>query len=281
MDIPELLCGYPDQWEAFRSRHLTFLERLPNLKAALDLALCRSFTSTCPADRLIFTMGHLCAEDFWEVGLLCANGYGVGALKLLRSFYEVAVTMAYLSKNPSEVDDFLDYHWVSQHKLVKAIEDSFGAGRFGRDIFGQTKEEYARVKDNFRVPICKKCGTPRMNHNWNKLDMVSMAKKTRFGADIIPGYYEPMMQAHSTVHAIISRFSKTTDDLIKFDQGAQPEQADRALMTAHRLILGVLVTHEEFFRLKTLELPLQTCRKDFLDTWRKENPDDPSEIYAS
>lgn len=62
MNDLELICGYPDQWEAFRSRHSTFLERLGNLKKALDVALIRSYASTGPADRVIFTMGRRCAQ---------------------------------------------------------------------------------------------------------------------------------------------------------------------------------------------------------------------------
>jgi hypothetical protein len=271
MNDMELVCGYPNQWGAFRSRHLTFLERLGNLKGALDLALIRSYTSTGPADRVIFTMGRLSAEDFWEIALLCANGYGVGALKLLRSLYEVAITMAYLSDNPSEVDAFLNYHWVSQHRLMEAIKSSFGTEGLRQDGFKQTEEEYARVKDDFLVTVCAKCDTKRVNHTWTKLDVVSMAKKTIFGALVIPGYYEPMMHAHSTVNAIITRLEETDGDVIGFNPDAQPKHADRALMTAHNLILGVLETHKKFFGLEALEQPLQICYSDFMEIWKKDN----------
>ncbi len=35
---------------------------------------------------------------------LAGNGYGYGALKLLRSLFEHAVTLAFLSENPTQVD---------------------------------------------------------------------------------------------------------------------------------------------------------------------------------
>jgi hypothetical protein len=53
-----------------------------------------------PEDRTVFVLGRLCMEDFFEIIQLAGNGYGFGALKLVRSLYERAVTMAFLSGQP-------------------------------------------------------------------------------------------------------------------------------------------------------------------------------------
>lgn len=184
---------------------------------------------------------------------------------------DIELVCGYLSDNSSEVYAFLNYHWVSQRRLMEAIKSSFGTGGLRQDGFKQTEEEYTKVKDDFLVTVCAKCQTKRVNHIWTKLDVVSMAKKTIFGAFVIPGYYEPMMHAHSTVNAIITRLEETECDVIGFNPDAQPRHADRALMTAHNLILGVLETHKKFFGLEALEQPLQICYSDFVDIWKKDD----------
>jgi hypothetical protein len=53
--------------------------------------------------------------------LLAGNGCGLGAQKLLRGLYERAVTAAHLIQHLDEVEAYLNYHRVAQHKLLSAI----------------------------------------------------------------------------------------------------------------------------------------------------------------
>ena len=267
MDQP-LICGYPDQWRDFQQRNAKFLARLGNLTTALNLAFIRTFGSTGPEERTIFTMGRLCSEEFFEIALLAANGYGYGALKLLRSLYERAVTMAYLSDNPTETDAFLNYHAVAQYKLMHALKEGFGADVLPPHIVEQTEREYAKVKKDYMV-ACPKCGAQRVNHTWSKLDLVSMAKKTVFGKLVVLGYVVPMSHTHSTVHALLSRLEETDNGGMGFNPDPQPKKADQALMTAHNIILGVIETQKKFFGLEQLEGALQICLQDFEDIWAK------------
>ncbi len=85
-------CGFPEEWQDFEKRHRLFLERFPNLVAALNTAFIRRATLSEHIDKFIFLYGRLCCEDFFEVGLCCGNGYGAAAMKLVRSLYERAIT---------------------------------------------------------------------------------------------------------------------------------------------------------------------------------------------
>ena len=271
----KLICGFPDQWKAFQERNHAFLARFKNLKDALDLTFIRTFASGGPEARVVFTMGRLCSEDFFEIALLAANGYGYGALKLVRSLYERAVTMAFLSENPTEVDAFLNYHAVAQFKLMRAINETFGPDALSKEAVEQTEREYATFKDDYLVTQCAKCGTTRINHTWHKLDVVSMSKKTVFGPMIVPAYYIPLSHAHSTVHALLSRIEETSDGGMGFNPDSQPHEADKALMTGHNILLGVIETQKNFFKLSELDAPLQTCLQDFVDVWKRDRGDAP------
>lgn len=267
LEVQQLICGFPEEWREFQRRNGRFLARLPNLKRALDVAFIRTFSSDGPEGRTVFTMGRLCSEEFFEITLLAANGYGYGALKLLRSLFERAVTMAYLCDHPSEVDAFLNYYAISQRKMIRAITDSFGPDAIPQQALEEVEQAYANVKGRYLV-ACPECGATRVNHTWTKLDVVSMAKKTIFAPLVVMGYYDPMSHSHSTVHALLTRIEETNDGAMGFNPDLQPQKADEALMTAHNIILGVLEMQKRFFGLHDLKESLDACGQDFMDIWK-------------
>jgi hypothetical protein len=197
--------GYPDQLEDFEERNAKFIDRFPKLKIALDMAFVREFTAATPADRTIHMLGRLCIEDFMELLCLAADGYGVGALKLLRGLYERVVTAAYLANNPDETDLFLDFRFVSRHKALQAYIQGGTPGQEWLDKAAKAKTGFEAVKARFEVDDCKKCGTKRTNYTWSKLDFVSMAKTTGIGKLLAHAYYEPLNHAHGTAEAFMLR----------------------------------------------------------------------------
>jgi hypothetical protein len=108
--------GFRQEWGHFANSHQLFLKCFPNLQAALRTAFIRKGTLVQLVDRIIYFTGRLCAEDFMEVLLLCGNGYGIGAMKILRGMYERAVTARYLHANPpsaiTERRGGFDTHWL-------------------------------------------------------------------------------------------------------------------------------------------------------------------------
>ena len=169
--------GIPEEQTEFIKRHSLFFDRFPNLRSAFYTAFIREMSTAEPVDRVVFYLGRLCVEDFLELLLLCGNGYGIGAMKILRGMFECAVTASYLQQNSEEAENFLDYHWIAKHKLAQAIKETMGTDAIPKDIFEKFKENYQSVRPKFMVTDCKKCGTQRLNHTWTKLDFVSMARK--------------------------------------------------------------------------------------------------------
>jgi hypothetical protein len=262
---PQVTFGFEDQWQEFYQRNEEFLLRLPNLKAACDLSFHRELDDSQLIDRVLFMLGHECEGDFFEILLLAGNGYGIGALKLLRGLYERAVTLVYLSEHPDEVERFLNYFAVSQHKLLEAIRSSYGRDTLADDE--RTKEQegfYKKVCDDYRVTACKTCGTTRINHTWNKLDLVAMAHATGgLGKLIVPAYYWPLRHSHPTVSGMLARVEELPSGGIGFNTEQQPKEADSAVRLAHTILLTVLETQQKHFKLDVLKGPLQTCFKDF------------------
>jgi hypothetical protein len=262
--------GNSAEWRDFTKRHAVFQDRFRNLQSALDIAFVRVIEKSDVTDRMVFFSGRLCAEDFMEILLLCGNGYGVASLKIVRGMYERAVTARYLHLHPEETRNFLDFHWVQQHKLANAIRRTFVDPVLSEDAIKTVESNYIRVRDQFVVTVCKECKRQDVNYTWSKLDFVSMANAVgSLGSLIVPAYYLPTRQAHSTMGAILSRLKHGEDELMEFDEGPQRETADEALITAHNILLNILDLQKEHFALESLNETLQTCFRDFMETWKE------------
>src|ERR1700722_1401564 len=94
--------GSRDEAKEFIERHRLFFDRFPNLKEALRVAFVREFATEANADKVVFYSGRLAVEDFNEMLVLSGNGYGAGALKLLRGMFERLVTAHYVHTHPTE-----------------------------------------------------------------------------------------------------------------------------------------------------------------------------------
>ncbi len=260
--------GNSKEQKDFLSRHSDFFKRYENLKKALEIAFLRKIHGDKLEDTAIFYLGRLCVEDFMEIMLLCGNGCGIGAMKILRGMYERAVTAYYLHLCPEETENFFDYYWVAGHKLGNAIEKCFGESLIPRDKKEQVEIEFNRVREKYMVTDCKKCGTKKLNHTWSKLDFVTMAYLTgSLGKSIIDAYYVPTSQIHSTVHSILSRLEPAGEG-ITFQHDAQRKDADIAFITAHSILLQTLDLQKEHFNYDPLKVPFQKCFKDFMEIWR-------------
>jgi hypothetical protein len=263
--------GYPEEWSDFSLRHQEFLKRSENIWKAIDTAFRRSHEHLELLGKVTYFQGRLVVEEFMEILLLCGNGYGIAAQKILRGMYERAVTSRYLTTHPEEVQNFLDYHKVTSHKVLSAIEQSVPQDLFTPQHAAQIRAEYDAVKGHFLISDCKTCETFRLNHTWSQVDIVSMARKTKnLWPLIVPGYYLPMTEAHSTTGAIFARidFESLDANGLAFVPEAQRDRADKVLPVAHVVLLDALQLQREFFKIEALEPLLQTCMHDYSEIWK-------------
>ncbi len=271
-DAPLSLYGFAEASTAFDRRHPHWSAVLGRLWQTINIASTRRQTMSGSIDKFVYFYGNLVAEDFMELFLMAVNGYGYGAMKLLRSMYEHTVTLKYLHDHPDELQAFFDFDRVQQYKLMKPILETFGEGVLPTDVVEETQRRYAEVKDKFMMKSCKSktCDERRVGHTWSKLDFVSMAKTTgAIGSLIVPGYFMPLRHAHSTVRAMTERLGHG-DGHMGFNRELQPEEADQALMTAHNCVLVALEIQDERFKIPGLKSAVENCVRDWALIWSPE-----------
>lgn len=271
--------GSAEEQADFLERHDLFMRRFPNLQRTFEAAFIRQFSSAEPADRVVFSLGRLCIEDFMEILVLSGNGYGIGALKILRGMYEKAITALYLHAKPEEAENFLDYYWIAQHKLAQAVIETFGEEVLPKDKLEETYKMYEQVKDKFMVTACRKCDSKQLNHTWSKLDFVSMARAAgSLGKFIVPAYYLPLQHTHATIRAILARLEEVGEDGIAFTGYAQKKEADDALRLGHLIALNTVTLQREHFKLESLRSELDVCNADYLEIWHGSPKDKPASV---
>lgn len=263
--------------DTFCGTHPNFIGLLSNLWVLLDKVFVRVFTSRGSADGVVFHLGRSCADDFSEIFVLCDNGYGIGGLKLLRSFYECVVTMAYIAMNPDKAEDFLGYHAIHEHKELNCLKEflEYAPPEQRRDITTIFSEEdikyvekkFQETKGRYQEPLCRKCGTSRTRLQWTELDIPTMAKKVGMGAFYFTCNYLPLLYGHSTFSAIRKQLAekKNPGDAIR-DPSAQHKAVNLALQGAHSLILQTIEIQNTFFGL-ALDNECSARLHDFTTFW--------------
>ena len=259
--------GFQEEWKVFFDKHPLWPEKYKLLTSTLTKIFIREITTISPADRVVFHLGRLCVEDFNEIFLLCGNGYGIGGLKILRGLYERVVTLGYISDNPNQAEPFLEYHHIHKGKMLIHAEKIFD---LEKDIDAKelvtAKENYKIYKDKFQEIDCKICKTKRTMFSWSKLDTLSMAQKIGLDGLYFPGFFYPTLQAHATPTSLMARIKVRENGNISFDEGAQHEWASKSLITAHNLMIYVLMIQNTYFKLN-IDSEIEERRNDFQEMW--------------
>lgn len=133
----------------------------------------------------------------------------------------------------------------------------------------QIETAYSKAKEKYQEVLCKKCGTTRTRLSWSELDLLSMARVAGLEKSYLQCYYDPTLQAHTTFSALVSRLKVKEDGQVSFDEGAQHDKADLALIAAHQVILYVVDTENTYFKMG-LENEIQERFADFMCVWKKE-----------
>jgi hypothetical protein len=104
-----------------------------------------------------------------DVMLLCGNGSGIGAMKIVRGMFETSTLAEYLRRNPNEILDYVDFGavlaWRRLHTLKGEKRDSLTP-----EQVKQLEDEYDSVKTRFTT-------NDRERNNWTTKSLRKMAEE--------------------------------------------------------------------------------------------------------
>lgn len=253
-------------WDRFSNDYAPFCQATHKLYRGLLAMMNGLRMDNVPADRAVSLLAIASLEDFNDVVLLSSMGHGIGAAKLLRPYYERVVTLSYLSANPKEVQNWIDYTDIHWHKLL--VEGKIATG--GRRWMPPEEEEriekdFQATKEHFQQTDCRKCGTTRLMGSWTKRGMPELAKNVseHMRQMYFNGYLSPTLYIHSTFQALLTQIRFLDDGGVTLDAKTEQEEVHTALGVAHVLLLQTADVINNHFMLGQIE-DLKEWAADFI-----------------
>jgi hypothetical protein len=191
--------GHEDEWQYFAQHHGPALDALTKAhKTCIDLLKLAHPVGQEQA--VIYMLAQCCLKEFEEILLLTGNGYGGGATKLLRSFYERVVTLSYLAKHPNKVQQFVDYTDIHWRKLLTEAEKIHSKVDLTPEQIKTINENFEKSKERFTEVLCKEHNKTRLQMSWTKKPVPDQASEISdpLRWRCFNAYLRPTFYLHST-----------------------------------------------------------------------------------
>jgi hypothetical protein len=193
-----------------------------------------------------------CLTEFEDIFLLAGNGRGVGAMKLLRAFYERTVTLSYLAKKPEKVQQFIEYSDVHWHKLLSEAMENHATPSISQSEMEGIKSNFERVRGKYQKEKCRTCKTTELQASWTKLPVPQMASQVSeiLRSLAFNAYLRTTFHIHTTFFGIVEQSAQSAKGKLRFaDLNKQRELASEAMEIAHILIVHVMQAVNDSFKL--------------------------------
>jgi hypothetical protein len=206
-----------------------------------------------------FILARNAVDDFSELLILAANGFGVGALKTLRGMYERVVTSAYVALYPEVSRALVDNTYTQSWRVWKravALNPAIADLVDETDVKAlEAKAAEAQVRHH--ESYCKKCGQLIQVYAWTKVDLATMAKMiddrlselsighSKLSDLYLNCYLHPTAFEHATGTSVNSRMEEE-DGQWTYRMGSTSERK-QAMLFGHTLLLLLLGRQSQHF----------------------------------
>ncbi len=137
-----------------------------------------------------------------DVLLLCGNGCGLGAMKIVRGMYESRWTAEYLRRNPEEVEEYIDFGLIMSWRRYEWLRDNIPdqVKDLSPESVKKVEDGYNKVKDGF----ADKKG--RIRDRWSKKSIRKMAEEIGCGKEYVFPYSIACSMHHANAEGLFNRF---------------------------------------------------------------------------
>jgi Family of unknown function (DUF5677) len=143
-----------------------------------------------------------------DVSLLVANGCGISAMKIARTALESAINAEYLYLNPSECKDYVNWHYIEQHRRLEYIQKHMPdeLAKLCPTMVAEYEKHYLAIRPDFLLPNGKK-----LRQAWCRLNLRQRAERTNF-AEMYNAFYCPSSElSHGTFGSLAQHVESFTE----------------------------------------------------------------------
>ena len=159
-ETPQITFGHPEFGATVVQSFPRFFQVATRANQGILSLTDRAYPEIQRLQRTLLNLASYVGIGAAEAVTLVGNGLGGGAMKVLRGMLEATINAEYLRLNPTELDNFLDWAWVEQHKLYNFLSEN------SPDSYAQvsqenrllTESELTRVRSRFEY-VDRNCRT--------------------------------------------------------------------------------------------------------------------------
>lgn len=259
MQDEEIIPSFPDgkDFKEFRKRYPAVLRALDEMAVGFTgLMTPLKEQELSDVDTILFLLFSASWREFEEILVLALNGYGSGAMKLLRALYERAVTTEYLMKFPEKVRQFSDFSHVHWHKLLSDADQTGVGAKLPKQRRDEIESNFAKVKDQFTEIACKPCNKTRLQGSWTKKPVPTQAREIheQLGHICFESYLMPTFFLHTTLWGITKQMKEHPEGTRELhNESVESHYATRAIIFAATLMTHLADATSRFFSLGETE----------------------------
>jgi uncharacterized protein DUF5677 len=260
--------GFPEFWPVVYKAYETPFHALTNLaNLASEMMPVADKNAKESVEKTVHVLTRLTAFGLNDAILLCGNGCGTGAMKIVRGMFESSALAEYLRRTPKEVDDYIDFGrvlaWRRYHWLL--TRNPKAAQRFAPEKVIEIEDEYNRVKGRFM----SKKGIVR--HQWSLKGMGQIAKEIGRTDQYELIYSLCSSMNHANFEGVLG-YVEMKDGDVTMDGPPTMAWVGAALICAHTYLLFALNTLNECCKLG-FDDKIQAASQEFNNVWKEKSDD--------
>jgi hypothetical protein len=199
-----------------------------------------------------------------DVMLLCGNGSGIGAMKIVRGMFETSLIAEYLRRNPSEVSDYVEFGPVLAWRRLQTLPE--------KELKSLTAEEVKELEGEYNSVRARFTNSKgKLRNQWTTKSFGQMSEELGRSDQYDLVYGVACSLHHANFEGLMGHCDRR-DGKLKMDGPPSFAWTGAALIAAHTYLLFALDTLNECIQLGFDE-KLKAASKDFDAVWTARNSD--------
>lgn len=256
--------GFEDFWPEVAAEYQRGLNAIADLiRLGDEMVKAAEGSASESVEKVICALTRATMTGASEAVILCGNGCGSGAMKIVRGMYESRWTAEYLRRHPTEVEDYLEFEKVLSWRRIQLLQenDRKRAGRVPPNVVKQVEDDYKLAKARFTDP------KGRVRLRWSKKSIREIAEDIGRGKEYEGPYSLACSIHHANFEGVSALFS-ATGGAVSPDPPPSMAWVRQALVTAHTNLLFALNTLCDSCKLD-FSARLAAAQQAHAEAWKK------------
>lgn len=251
--------GYPDYWDKIHTQFAKQLAIIQELFTLCDESIREAeIQATEKIQMVVCSLTRATMAGASEAIILCGNGCGAGAMKIVRGMYESRWTAEYLRRNPNDVQDYLEFGKVIAWNRVRFSQEH-SLDQIPEKTMKQVEDAFGKIKGQFT----RRDG--RVRQQWSKKSIREIARVVEHEEEYELPYSLACSIHHANFEGLLTHFDLNNEEAMP---SPPPSLAwvERALLAAHGNLYYAVDTLNKCCNLG-FQQRIEGARQQYIDVW--------------